>query len=472
MAQLVRRCSVPCAVAALLVAVGLFVGDGERVLVRGILFGLAAAVGVVNLSRNASWSTVPEFWILVGSCALFSLSNVLRVLQPGGAAGELTNGAGGVLLLVASAVFIRHVRPGSGTRVVLDGLLVGLVAALGLRELVVLSDGAAEVESLASGFTAMGLIATSVWVRAVFSTTSVPVRLFAVAAVISTIASVTVVVAGLGPVRPVLIDLPTLVAVVLIVAAFAHPTIGQRTPQQPTHPTTVNVVGLGALVLAISALPISVAVRFVMGRPADLLMVVLLFALTTSWVLRFSKVLRDWHGHSQDLVDQLHTDALTGAASRRRVMDHLDDCIARGSSATVVFIDLDDFKSVNDRWGHTIGDALLVAVAHRLRDRLDDHDLVGRLSGDEFAVVTRRPTAEVTAVVHDAFAEPFDLGLQEQLRSAASLGTAQLDPVTDSATDVLDRADRAMYAHKHAGQGRQGPPSSSRQAAPHLQSRS
>jgi len=113
-----------------------------------------------------------------------------------------------------------------------------------------------------------------------------------------------------------------------------------------------------------------------------------------------------------------HHDALTGLPNRaqfgRRLADALD-WVGRGQQFAVLFLDLDHFKTVNDTLGHFVGDELLKAVADRLRECLRDVDLIGRLSGDEFAIVRTgiaRPE-EVSALavrIQEAVTEPYDLG--------------------------------------------------------------
>ena len=91
-----------------------------------------------------------------------------------------------------------------------------------------------------------------------------------------------------------------------------------------------------------------------------------------------------------------HNDALTGLLNRGKFTDHLKQCVARleryGSPFTLLFLDLDQFKSVNDSRGHLIGDKLLIQVAHRIRSCVRESDIVARLGGDEFAIILSRPS--------------------------------------------------------------------------------
>ena len=126
----------------------------------------------------------------------------------------------------------------------------------------------------------------------------------------------------------------------------------------------------------------------------------------------------------------------------------------------MMFIDLDDFKDVNDRLGHATGDRLLAGVATRLREVLRESDLLARQGGDEFIVLLSdldqdpRPAAEsVGAKLLGALREPFVLGDLE-LRTGASIGISVYpDDASDTET-LLRQADMAMYQAKAAGGGR------------------
>jgi diguanylate cyclase (GGDEF)-like protein/PAS domain S-box-containing protein len=151
-------------------------------------------------------------------------------------------------------------------------------------------------------------------------------------------------------------------------------------------------------------------------------------------------------------------DTLTGLANRALFADRLDHALARtdrlAAPVAVLFVDLDDFKAVNDGAGHTAGDDLLVAVARRLRETLRPSDTIARLGGDEFAVLIEdaaepgRPAAAAERLLA-ALAEPFD-----GVRITASVGIATGAAGQHDAAELLRHADVAMYAAKAAGKGR------------------
>ncbi|GAB2603093.1 hypothetical protein Aab01nite_84930 [Paractinoplanes abujensis] len=147
------------------------------------------------------------------------------------------------------------------------------------------------------------------------------------------------------------------------------------------------------------------------------------------------------------------TDPLTELANRTRFVAVLTERLAAHKPATVLLIDIDDFKMVNDTMGPALGDQLLYQVAQRLRENGAAKELPARLGGDEFAVlldVEEVTSAEEAATrILQALAEPFRVG-EHQLLAHASLGVAIAGP-GDSADEVLRNADIAMYAAKEGG---------------------
>ena len=151
-------------------------------------------------------------------------------------------------------------------------------------------------------------------------------------------------------------------------------------------------------------------------------------------------------------------DALTGLPNRALFLDRLGEVLAATAPdqhVGVLFCDLDRFKSVNDSLGHAAGDELLRQVAARLRAAIRPGDLVGRLSGDEFAVLlpalTRPEDADrVVDRVLGCFDEPFRLEGTE-VAVGTSVGVAVHVDGWDDADAMLRAADADMYRHKHAG---------------------
>ncbi len=154
-----------------------------------------------------------------------------------------------------------------------------------------------------------------------------------------------------------------------------------------------------------------------------------------------------------------HHDALTSLPNRMAFQQNLAQSVAladrQQASLALLFIDLDGFKSINDNFGHAIGDQLLVQVAARLRACVRASDMVGRLGGDEFVLLlTDKPNAQQAAQVADkvisAIGRPFQVS-DAQAVLGASVGIALYPDHARTADQLLIVADTAMYAAKRAG---------------------
>jgi diguanylate cyclase (GGDEF)-like protein len=174
---------------------------------------------------------------------------------------------------------------------------------------------------------------------------------------------------------------------------------------------------------------------------------------------RVDASLAEQRSYQAQLTHLAHHDGLTRLANRVLFEQSTREALAgagHGATFSLVLIDLDDFKAINDRLGHTVGDALLVGVAERLRTVVPDTDVVARLGGDEFGLLLHGLTSEqataVLARVTDALSRPVP-ALEFELLVRASTGLAEAYPDA-SPQELLRRADLAMYAAKESGKGR------------------
>ena len=156
-----------------------------------------------------------------------------------------------------------------------------------------------------------------------------------------------------------------------------------------------------------------------------------------------------------------YRDSLTGLANRVTFNMALSSAVRKNPAAVydlaVMIIDIDDFKEVNDQFGHQAGDLLLKTVARRMVRCLSKGDLVARLSGDEFAVILRgradkAQIAETAGALLSAISKPINLG-QRALSVGASIGVSVGVPHSGGMTRVLTSADRALYSAKKSGRG-------------------
>jgi diguanylate cyclase (GGDEF)-like protein len=155
--------------------------------------------------------------------------------------------------------------------------------------------------------------------------------------------------------------------------------------------------------------------------------------------------------HHGRLAHEATHDALTSLANRRLLMSELERRAETGTPTSVLIIDLDEFKPVNDRFGHTVGDELLCAVAERLLEHASGNDLVARLGGDEFAVVQNDTPSAIernrrSNELANTLSEPY-LTSVGVITITASVGSASTEPGVNG-RNLLAVADQAMYESK------------------------
>jgi len=155
--------------------------------------------------------------------------------------------------------------------------------------------------------------------------------------------------------------------------------------------------------------------------------------------------------------DLSRTDALTGLLNRRAFVERLDHERARQSRfprpVTLAYLDVDNFKRVNDTNGHASGDGLLIATADAMSEAVRNIDSVGRLGGDEFALLL----PETDSAAAKLAMEKVQKRLAEATRQwpvSYSIGVITFDAVPGSAEEMLSRADALMYSVKQSGKGR------------------
>src|ERR1044071_7981611 len=165
------------------------------------------------------------------------------------------------------------------------------------------------------------------------------------------------------------------------------------------------------------------------------------------------QVLEERYALQEALLHQAFHDKLTGLPNRALLFDRLQhafmEAMRHQQGLALLFVDLDDFKSVNDRFGHAMGDQLLVDVAKRMLLAVRQEDTVARLGGDEFTVLIKNPLS-VDAVIGAAnrilekISEPYQMS-GVSLNISASIGVTMSYPRGDQPEDLLREADQAMY---------------------------
>jgi diguanylate cyclase (GGDEF)-like protein/PAS domain S-box-containing protein len=180
----------------------------------------------------------------------------------------------------------------------------------------------------------------------------------------------------------------------------------------------------------------------------------------------FAKVTRDIT-ERKALEEQLHHqafyDPLSGLPNRALFMDRLEHALTRanrrGGRVAVLFVDLDNFKVINDSLGHKAGDQLLMAVAERLKTHLRPEDTAARLGGDEFTILVGDVTSvgevvQIAERIAEILQPPFTLEEQEVFVTVSTGIALNSSSTQERAEDLLRHADVAMYRAKHKGKAR------------------
>ena len=164
----------------------------------------------------------------------------------------------------------------------------------------------------------------------------------------------------------------------------------------------------------------------------------------------------------QEKADLAFTDALTGLGNHKRFFDKVGRLIVERSEDPAPFavgiIDLDGFKPINDLFGHSAGDDILVQAAMRLRAAMDQHSTITRIRADEFAflcplVFSEDVVAEHARMMIEILSAPYDVG-DRTVRLSASVGCALFYSGDDTAEQLAQKAETALYQAKRAGRGR------------------
>ena len=222
----------------------------------------------------------------------------------------------------------------------------------------------------------------------------------------------------------------------------------------------------GILLICILTLPFALATMlsptpllFLIGLQTPVYTAGMIFLL-----LENHKILLDLHHSERNNRQMAHHDLLTGLPNRALNLKLFSELLAgpypaaasQRTKLTVLCLDLDGFKGVNDGLGHATGDAVLVAVAKRLQASVRDADFVCRLGGDEFVIllpdIADGEAADIARRIISRVSEPFEFAPAAQVGVSIGLASAPRDGST--ADELLSAADRAMYDAKRRGKGR------------------
>jgi diguanylate cyclase (GGDEF)-like protein len=444
-----------------------------------VVIGLAAAAAIVagcriHHVRMAGW------WVLAAGLALYSIGDLVYTIlvattgtEPFPSVAEIPYLSGLILIVVGVGLLAGPLGSGLYRPALLDAALVATAGAFLAWPVLLdpLSDSLVDPVSgvLAMTYPILDLLLVGVLARHFLQPGwRIPSILLMAAGVLAWL------VADLAYTRLSLtgeyvsgdlIDAGWLLAYVFVGAAALHPSMANVVPEFESHEATVSTNRLVLVGLAVGV----TVVAFVLHGPLDHVGDYAFFgggAATVAFLgtfrllgsLRSTRMLMaEQEALQVELGRRARTDQLTGLPNRAAISDRLESTLAMGESAAVVFLDLDDFKRINDAFGHPFGDAFLREVADRLRDVVGDEQDIGRFGGDEFAIIVRGGGGSALAIetaqrILDSFSA--DVLLSDQaFRIQASIGIVCSERLELTAEEMLSRADIAMYRAKQRGGG-------------------
>ncbi len=446
-------------------------------LINGVFAVAAVAFSVLRYKPSPSWN----WWIVVGALLLFLVGGVLQ--EEMHTLGNVTNSRAllpdlitmpGYPMLAAGMLGFtrRHEREGriDNLDAVLDGLMVALSIMVFASVYLIgphLAKLAApmHIRIILSSYPSMSGFLVVVLIRLAFVSDARKASAYwlLLAAFVSMFAGDLIYMLADARVEHfsnVVLGLPYSAAYVFAGACALDPSMAVLSSTRDTSSKSYSRIQSGLITLALS-----IPAFMIFGERAasisDRIMVfcaeLALVGVATSRVLR---AIKSSKRSEQDLAYAAAHDTLTGLPNRRLLEQRLSRLLIQATTThatlALVFIDLDQFKMINDSFGHNYGDRLLMDVADRLRANVRRQDIVARLGGDEFLVVLQDIddvdlAYQIACGLRDCLHEPFHLD-DNRLFITGSLGLAMTDPDKLQDTDELLRnADTAMYQAKNAG---------------------
>ncbi len=436
------------------------------------LFALGWLVGAsVHRLSVAAWLVPPAVVACVAAARVFDLDQVVA-----DAAGDARSSTPALLLIAAQAmmtlalvVVARRRLADRAASVIADGLIVGLGAWILVWVLVVhpsLADapGSGIEPVLRSATLALSIVVVALLAVVLFSEAAPSASLsWAAAAVTLQVAGVIVRAVAMrngNDMGREWVDAPNFAACGAAAASLLHPSVRTIVTTGRARQSTPLMARLVATTAALVAPVIVLAVTDAADETDRWVRTVSSAVLAAVVMVRVVQSVRTNAATQDQLVRNALTDPLTGLPNRSLMLRHIDAALRASwgtqHQPTVLFIDVDRFKNINDSLGHSIGDDVLSSVATRLQGSVPSHAIVGRISGDEFVVLDALTTTATESVmlaeqVLDAFRDPLG-SVGPDMFVTASIGVAYAPRGLDIGADALMRhADTAMYRAKDAG---------------------
>ena len=432
---------------------------------------IAGALGAILIG---SFAHKPPF--VVSATAAFAVvviaaSRIIehRTTSSASPTVELLLLASQVGLVIGLLLIVRRRLLGQLANVLTDGIIVGLGAwvlvwIFLIQPSLALTSNTPAITAIQSATLGVAMIVLFLLATLLFSNTapSAPVAFLGLAISLGLVGIIlrSVIVRTDAHLSASTINASFLIAFALAGASFLHPNIRHIISGAISHSTAPLMTRLMTTTVSLIAPIIVLAITDPHDSTDRWVRTVSVIVLAAAVMLRVIQSVR-LNATTQDtLVRNALTDSLTGLPNRILMLEHIEKAIhsswKTSQRPTVLFIDVDRFKSINDSLGHSTGDAILTEVARRLTSAISPHATVARIAGDEFVVLdstTESPTQSVVLAerILDALRDPMK-GNAGDMFVTASIGVAYAVPnLRLSAEDLMQHADTAMYRAKSAG---------------------
>ena len=435
---------------------------------------VVAVVGSICAVLIGSFAHKPPF--VVSATAVFSIVVITasRVVENQSTSGtsplvELLLLASQAALVFGLLLIVRQRLLGQLANVLTDGIIVGLGAwvlvwIFLIQPSLALTSNTPAITAVQSATLGVAMIVLFLLATLLFSNTapSAPVAFLglSVALGLTGIILRSVIVRSDAHLSASTVNASFLIAFALAGASFLHPNIRHINSGTISRATAPLMTRLMTTTVSLIAPIIVLAITDPHDSTDRWVRTLSVIVLAAAVMLRVIQSVRLNASTQDTLVRNALTDSLTGLPNRILMLEHIEKAIhsswKTSQRPTVLFIDVDRFKSINDSLGHSTGDAILTEVARRLTGAIAPHATVARIAGDEFVVLdssTESPTQSVLLAekILDALRDPMK-GSSGDMFVTASIGVAYAVPnLRLSAEDLMQHADTAMYRAKSAG---------------------
>jgi diguanylate cyclase (GGDEF)-like protein len=453
------------AVSLVLIALCPFLAAAGRETVY-LLVSLGAIPAVFVGLRRVSPSHRQPWALLLAGLVVLNIADDTAVLSSGPAVTDvnLLDAAAYVLVLAAAIALVLQQRPKNLGRII-DALIAALALGGVLWDVMLSPNLATEHQQGPAKLAACVVI-------------------LALSGVVGTLAQLDTKRASATSVRPLIAGVTLALVSNMIVAVTTDPWLvtaagmmsmgaytgvalfgldpraSELVTPAPVRPDRLSPRRLVFLGIAVAIVPLLVGARQLLGESRDgLVLVISSVTIATLVMVRIGQLSGQRDEAERALRHEATHDSLTGLLNRTELIAKAGEQLPRDHRAAIIYLDLNGFKEVNDRFGHANGDRLLVEVAQRLRDCVRADDEVSRFGGDEFVILLRHAKPDEVETIKrrivEALSRPVPVS-GELVTIGASTGSALATGEETDPEELIIRADQAMYAAKTNGTAERG----------------